>query len=104
MATVSEVARLIGVEPGKVKRWATEFAEYLSLTARPAKGKERQFSEADLRVLAVIANHLRCGNDSERHGTLIGGMACRDLSQVAKGLQAGGGRTSEASLGEVRAA
>lgn len=122
MATVSEVARLICVEPGKVKRWATEFAEYLSLTARLGKGKERQFSEADLRVLAVIANHLESGNDSDdvhyalntgeqyaepllemaelhsplfqdpseemdetwRHGTLIGGMACRDLSQVAR--------------------
>jgi DNA-binding transcriptional MerR regulator len=122
MATVSEVARLLGVEPVKVKRWAKQFAEYLSLTARPDKGQERQFSEADLRVLAVVAEHLELGNDegdvhyalnsgqqyaeplvelarlhsplfqdpSEemdetwRHGTLIGGMCCRDLPQVAK--------------------
>src|SRR5947208_12926224 len=40
MATVWEVGRLLGVEPAKVKRWAKEFAEYLSLTARPAKGRE----------------------------------------------------------------
>lgn len=122
MATVSEVARLLGVEPGKVKRWAKQFAEYMSLTARPAKGRERQFTEADLRVLAVVAEHLEFGNDegdvhyalnsgaqyaepllelarlnsplfqepSEemdetwRHGSLIGGMACRDLPQVAR--------------------
>lgn len=122
MASVSEVAQLIGVERDKVKRWSKEFAEYLSLTAQPAKGKERQFSEADLRVLAVVANHLELGNDADdvhyalntgeqyaepllesaqlhsplfqepcdemdetwQHGTLIGGMACRDLSQVAR--------------------
>ena len=122
MATVSEVARFVGVERDKVKAWAKEFAEYLSLTAQPAKGQERQFSEADLRVLAVVANHLEMGNDSDdvhyalntgeqyaesllemaelytplfqdpsdemdetwQHGTLIGGMACRELSQVAR--------------------
>lgn len=65
MATVSEVARLLGVEPAKVKQWAKEFAVYLSLTARPAKGRERQFSEADLRVLAVVAEHLELGNDAD---------------------------------------
>lgn len=122
MATVAEVAGFLGVEPDKVKRWTKEFAEYLSLTAQPAKGQERQFSEADLRVLAVAAEHLEFGNDADdvhyalnsgaqyaeplvelarlhiplfqdpsdeidetwRHGTLIGGMACRDLRQVAK--------------------
>ena len=122
MATVSEVARFLGVDPDKVKRWAKEFAEYLSLTAQPAKGKERQFSEADLRVLAVVAEHLELGNDADdvhyalssgeqysepllelarlhsplfqdpsdemdetwQHGTLIGGMACRELLQVAR--------------------
>ena len=55
MATVSEVARIIGVESGKVKRWAKDFAEYLSLPDHPGKGRERQFTESDLRVLAVVA-------------------------------------------------
>ena len=31
MATVSEAARFLGVERDKVKAWAREFAEYLSL-------------------------------------------------------------------------
>ena len=116
------MARLLGVEPGKVKQWAKQFAEYLSLTARPARGGERRFAEADLRVLAVVAEHLEFGNDEDdvhyalnsgrqydesllelarlnsplfqepsedmdetwRHGSLIGGMACRDLPQVAR--------------------
>lgn len=122
MATVSEVARFIGVEKDKVKRWARDFGEYLSLTAQPSKGQERHFTEADLRVFAVIADNLELGNDADdvhyalnsgrqyddhlvdqarlhsplfqdpseemdetwRHGTMIGGMACRDLPQVAR--------------------
>jgi DNA-binding transcriptional MerR regulator len=122
MAKVSEVARLLGVDQEKVKRWAEQFAEYLSLTARPPRGRERKFTEADLRVLAVVAEHLELGNDEEdvhyalnsgrqyderllelaglnspifqepseemdetwRHGALVGGIACRDLPQVAR--------------------
>lgn len=63
MATVSEIARLLGIEPVKVKRWSGQFAEYLSLTARPVKGRERRFTEDDLRVLAVVAEHLELSND-----------------------------------------
>jgi len=122
MATVSEVAKHLGVDRDEVTRWTKDFAEYLSLTSQPAKGKERQFSEADLRVLAVVAEHLELGNNADdvhhalnsgqqyaesllelsrlhsplfqepsddmdetwQHGTLIGGMACRDLRQVAR--------------------
>ncbi len=122
MATVSKVADLLGVDQDSVKRWSKEFAEYLSLTAQPANGKSRHFTEADLRVLAVIAYHLELGNaavdvhfalnsgeqytrrivemaeihtplfqeppedmdETWRHGTLIGGMAYRDLRQVAR--------------------
>lgn len=122
MATISEMARLLGADRDTVKSWSKEFAEYLSLTTHPGKGKERQFCEADLRVLAVVAEHLELGNDADdvhyainsgqqyaeplvelarlhsplfqdpseemdetwQHGTLIGGMACRDLPQVAR--------------------
>ena len=55
MATISEVARYLGVDRETVKTWTTEFAEHLSLTANPPKGKERQFCEADLWVLALVA-------------------------------------------------
>lgn len=56
MATISEVAQHLGVDRDTVKTWATEFAEHLSLTANPPKGKERQFGEADLRVLALVSD------------------------------------------------
>src|SRR5208337_4930373 len=55
MATISEVARHLGVDRDTVKTWTTEFAEHLSLTANPPKGKERQFCETELRVLAFVA-------------------------------------------------
>lgn len=122
MATISEVAQHLGVDRDTVKTWATEFAEHLSLTANPPKGKERQFGETDLRVLALVADYweedpdlenihamLNSGDFNEdhfaefaclrtplfqdvpeeidedwRHGVLIGGMACRDLPQVAR--------------------
>jgi len=58
MTTASETARFPGIDRDKVKRWAKEFAEYLSLTARPAKGQVRRLFEADLRVLAAIAEHV----------------------------------------------
>lgn len=122
MATVSEVARFLGVSRDTVKTWTTEFAEHLSLTANPPKGTERQFGEADLRVLALVADFweddpdlqhihamLNSGEHNEdrfsdfarlhtplfqevpdeidetwQHGVLVGGMASRNLPQIAR--------------------
>jgi len=122
MATISDVARLLAVDRDTVKKWTTEFAEHLSLTANPSKGKERQFGEADLRVLALVADFweddpdlenihamLNSGDfneehfaefarlqtplfqempdeidDTWQHGVVIGGMASRNLPQVAR--------------------
>ena len=39
-----------------IRAWATEFAEYLSPTANPGKGKGRAFSFEDLSVFALIAD------------------------------------------------
>jgi len=122
MATISEVARILGVDRDSVKGWATEFPEYLSLLANPKKGQERTFTEADLCVLAVIAEEVEMDSEPDdvryalnsgrqfeepflesarlhsplfqdlpeeidetwQHGVLIGGMACRNLPEVAR--------------------
>ena len=122
MATISEVARDLGVDRDTVKTWTTEFAEHLSLTANPPKGKERQFCETDLRVLALVADFwdedpdlenihamLNCGEHNDerfsefarlhtpvfqevpdeidetwQHAVVVGGMASRNLPQVAR--------------------
>lgn len=57
LATISEVAQLCGVHRDTIKSWTTKFAEHFTLSAKPPKGQERQFTEADLRVLALIADH-----------------------------------------------
>ena len=48
MATVSEVARIHGVDQYRVKTWTTELAEQLSLSANPPKGTVRKFGETDV--------------------------------------------------------
>jgi DNA-binding transcriptional MerR regulator len=65
MATISEVAQHLGVDRETVKTWTKEFAEHLSLTANPPKGKERQFGENDLRVLALVSYYWEDDPDLE---------------------------------------
>jgi len=122
MATISEVARILGVDRDTIKAWTTDYAEHFSLTAIPPKGRERQYRESDLRVLALVAESSASGAENDdihfllnnggqhedrfielarlhttpfqevpeeidetwQHGTLIGGMAGRDLLQVAR--------------------
>jgi DNA-binding transcriptional MerR regulator len=79
MATISDVARLLDVGRDTVKHWTTEFAEHLSLTAR-VKGKVRQFSEADLRVLALISYYWEEDPDLENiHAMLNSGDYDEDV-------------------------
>lgn len=65
MATLAEVAKLLEVGRDDVKRWAVEFAEHLDPPANPTKGRERQFGEADLRVLALVAEEESLGQEAE---------------------------------------
>lgn len=54
MRQVSDIVRLFEVDKDTVKKWCYEFDSYLSATASPPKGQTRYFSDADLRVLAMI--------------------------------------------------
>jgi DNA-binding transcriptional MerR regulator len=40
-----------------VRRWAEEFAEFLSVTANPGKGKHRIFTDEDMQVLSLVAEY-----------------------------------------------
>jgi hypothetical protein len=77
MATISDVARLLGVGRDTVKTWTTEFAEHLSLTAT-VKGKERQFGEADLRVLALVSYYWEDDPDLEHIHAMLN---CGDYNE-----------------------
>lgn len=78
MATISDVARHLGVDRETVKTWTAEFAEHLSLTAKPTKGKERQFGEADLRVLALVADFWEDDPDLENIHAMLN---CGDYNE-----------------------
>ena len=52
---VTETSRLFEVTVNTVRTWSKEFADYLSPTANPKKGKARFYTEDDLTVLALIA-------------------------------------------------
>jgi DNA-binding transcriptional MerR regulator len=56
--TPSDLARLLNISTPSLRRWCSDFAQYLSPSATPPKGKPRIFSEHDERVLLLIV-HLR---------------------------------------------
>ena len=53
------VCTLFNVSPETVRTWAEEFAEYLSRSANPGGGRHRQFTEDDMRVLALVSEMKR---------------------------------------------
>ena len=63
--TVSQTARVLGVDSHQVKKWAHLFNEYLSSNANPAKGRTRTFSDSDLLVLYYVFMHWEDDPDFE---------------------------------------
>ena len=55
--TVSQTARILGVDVLQVKKWAWLFREHLAASANPAKGRPRTFADADVLVLIYAAMH-----------------------------------------------
>jgi len=55
--SVSQVARILGVNIPQVKTWAWQFKERLSQKANPPKGISRVFTDSDILVLAYVAMH-----------------------------------------------
>ena len=53
--TTQHAQALFNVSHTTIKNWCAEFADYLSPSARPEPGHQRQFMEDDLRVLALVA-------------------------------------------------
>lgn len=53
--TTQHIQALFNVSHQTVKNWVAEFATYLSPSATPESGRARQFTEEDLRVLALVS-------------------------------------------------
>jgi DNA-binding transcriptional MerR regulator len=55
MFTSGTISKLLKVSRETIRAWSVEFHEYLSPGATPGNGRQRIFSESDLRVLSLIA-------------------------------------------------
>jgi DNA-binding transcriptional MerR regulator len=65
MYTSRHVCILYKVTAETVRNWSEEFSEYLSATANPGKGRHRNFTDRDMRVLALIAEMKQQGRTYE---------------------------------------
>lgn len=52
--SVSQAAKVFGVEVALVKRWASMFADHLSESANPRKGVPRAFTDTDMVALCYV--------------------------------------------------
>lgn len=74
--TVSQTARIPGVNVQQVKAWATRFKEHLSSQANPPKGRPRVFTDSDVLALMHVCmrweetpdfENIEAGLNSEDH-------------------------------------
>lgn len=61
--TTQSIQAMFGISHQTVKNWCTEFASYLSVSATPPSGRQREFTIEDIRVLALV-------NEMRNHGAL----------------------------------
>ncbi len=59
------VSQLFDVSHQTVKDWCDAFADFLSPTATPGKGRARHFTDEDMRVFALISEIKRSGGTYE---------------------------------------
>lgn len=55
--SVSQTARILGVNIPQVKTWSWQFKEQLSPKANPPKGSPRVFTDSDILALAYVVMH-----------------------------------------------
>lgn len=53
--TTHQAAQLFNVNPQTIRRWVDEFGKHLSPSATPQQGRSRILTDADMQVLALIA-------------------------------------------------
>jgi DNA-binding transcriptional MerR regulator len=72
--STKDIATYYGYSKPAIRAWALEFAEYLSPTANPGRGKNRVYTAEDLEVLDYVAQRKREQATFEQiHAELKGG-------------------------------
>lgn len=51
-----EIAELFDIDPQTLRNWCSQFAEFLSVSAKPQDGSHRRFDESDLSVFSLVAS------------------------------------------------
>ena len=74
--TVSQTARVLGVDVQQVKAWAWRFKEHLSSQANPAKGRPRAFTDSDVLALMHVVMHWEENPDFEN---IEAGLICQEF-------------------------
>jgi DNA-binding transcriptional MerR regulator len=75
MYSSHNVCEFFEISRETVRSWSREFAPYLSPTANPEQGRQRQFTDADLRVLSLVADFKKQGLlYSDAHAALQAGQ------------------------------
>lgn len=70
--TVSETARILGVDTRQVKAWAWTFKDYLSSRANPGKNRSRSFTESDVLALMLVTYYWEEDPDIESIQGMLG--------------------------------
>jgi DNA-binding transcriptional MerR regulator len=65
MYTTKDICDKFGVSRETVRQWTSQFGDYLSPTATPEKGRQRNYTDGDLSVFALVSNLKSTGSTSE---------------------------------------
>ena len=65
MNTPKDICDKFGVSRETVRQWTNQFADYLSPTATPEKGRQRNYTEDDLHVFALVSGMKTTGSTTE---------------------------------------
>jgi DNA-binding transcriptional MerR regulator len=78
MGNVNSLAKLLGVSTDTVRRWTREYAEFLSPTGSPTKGKMRVLNTTDMQILTFIAGQRSLGADKDAISNKLIVLRARD--------------------------
>jgi DNA-binding transcriptional MerR regulator len=65
LKNITELAKLLGIDRITLGRWVERYAPYMSPGATPPKGKARNLTETDVRVLHLVATLRDTGIDHD---------------------------------------
>ena len=65
MYTTKDICDKFGVSRETVRQWTNQFSDYLSPTATPEKGRQRNYTDKDLTVFALVSNQKSTGSTTE---------------------------------------